>query len=1179
VARRIKSVTPLPNEPRDIEVVLQDGELNLQRGDAAASLAITRHQGMWQVLKTVVAMSVADVVGFGAKLRTLGVMSLAGCQRQTIPALFLLLFTPVTAFGENLPPQSIRVVVDNNYPPYVFQDNDGKLQGILIDQWRLWEKKTGIKVEIQGMDWSEALRRMEAGEFDVIDTVFKTEARSAFLDFSKPYTRIEVPIFFQRDISGITDLKSLTGFPVAAKAGDAAIDLLKQNDITTVLLFNNYESIVKAAQQRKVNVFVVDAPPALYFLNKLDIGTQFRRSAPINVGEFHRAVRKGNTALLKTVEAGFAAITPGELKQIEEKWYGTTLAGGFYLRYLGYVATAGVLFVLVLLGWNRALSREVKKRATALQESEVQFRLIMENLADMVAVLDLDGNRFYNSPSYRAILGDPDKLRGSSSFTEIHPEDRERVEQVFRETVRTGVGQRLEYRLLDQAGQARQIESQGSVIRDGQGKVSKVVVVSRDVTERKRAEIRIQYLNRVYAMLGDINQTIVRVRDQQELFTTACRIAVETGRFRLAWIGRLDPTSRKIEPVAHTGVNEGYLEQLNIVLGENINADGPTATAVRCGKHMVCNDIEHDPRMGSWREEALRRGYRASAAFPLKVGGRIIGAFNLYASEPGFFDEDELRLLDELATDISFAMEVNQREVERRQAEDELRWRTAFFEAEVDSSLDGILVVDSQGKKIIQNERMNELLKIPRHIAENKDDAQQLQFVTNQTKNPKQFIEKVAYLNSHPDEVSQDELELVDGTILERYSSPVRDKAGKYYGRIWTFRDITKSRKLEAQFRQSQKMEAFGQLAGGVAHDFNNILTVIHGNASLMFDEQLKPAERTDCVHQVVQAAERAASLTRQLLLFSRKQAMQPANLDLTEVVGGMTKMLKRILGEDIALQTDFAPDLPPVFGDAGMIEQVLLNLAVNSRDAMLRGGRLTITTGAEMVEQKQALQNPDSSPGLHIWLAVSDTGCGIAPENLPRIFEPFFTTKEVGKGTGLGLATVYGIVQQHHGWITVTSEIGKGTTVRAYFPAATGAKANEKNVSAVSQPPCGQETILVVEDDLSVRLLTTLLLQRCGYNILQADSGTAALEIWREHKGQIQLLLTDMVMPGGLTGRELAEQLGREQSGLKVIYISGYSLEFTKKELSLIEGRNFLQKPFSSLKLAQTVRDALDAK
>jgi ABC-type amino acid transport substrate-binding protein len=209
---------------------------------------------MWQVLKTAVAMSVADVVCFGAKLSARWVVFLAGCLRQTIPALFLLLLFPAaTAFGETTPPQSIRVVMDNNYPPYVFQDNDGKLQGILIDQWRLWEKKTGIKIEIQAMDWGEALRRMKAGEFDVIDTIFKTDERIAFFDFSKPYARIEVPIFFQRDISGITDLKSLKGFPVAAKTGDAAADLLKQNGINTVLLFNNYESIIKAAQQRKVS--------------------------------------------------------------------------------------------------------------------------------------------------------------------------------------------------------------------------------------------------------------------------------------------------------------------------------------------------------------------------------------------------------------------------------------------------------------------------------------------------------------------------------------------------------------------------------------------------------------------------------------------------------------------------------------------------------------------------------------------------------------------------------------------------------------------------------------------------------------------------------------------------------------------------------------------------------------
>jgi PAS domain S-box-containing protein len=260
----------------------------------------------------------------------------------------------------------------------------------------------------------------------------------------------------------------------------------------------------------------------------------------------------------------------------------------------------------------------------------------------------------------------------------------------------------------------------------------------------------------------------------------------------------------------------------------------------------------------------------------------------------------------------------------------------------------------------------------------------------------------------------------------EMIISPVFDSAGKIVNYVAVKRDVTQEVALETQLRQAQKMEAIGQLAGGVAHDFNNILTVIQGSASLLLNPQLKPAEKSDCSHQIIRAAERAAGLIRQLLLFGRKQVMQPVNLDLNEVVGGMTRMLKRILGEDIALRSDFASSLPPVFGDAGMIEQVVLNLAINSRDAMPGGGRLAIATGAETLDERQAQLNPDASPGPHVWLAVSDTGCGIPPENLPRIFEPFFTTKDVGKGTGLGLATVYGIIRQHRGWITVDSEPGK---------------------------------------------------------------------------------------------------------------------------------------------------------
>jgi len=286
-----------------------------------------------------------------------------------------------------------------------------------------------------------------------------------------------------------------------------------------------------------------------------------------------------------------------------------------------------------------------------------------------------------------------------------------------------------------------------------------------------------------------------------------------------------------------------------------------------------------------------------------------------------------------------------------------------------------------------------------------------------------------------------------NGTLYEEETSisPVFDSNGKIVNYVAVKRDVSQEVALETQLRQAQKMEIIGQLAGGVSHDFNNILTVIQGNASLLLNAELKPAEKTECTQQILHAAERAASLTRQLLMFSRKQVMQPANLSLNEVVAQMTKMLRRVIGENISLQSNYAANLPFIHADPGMIEQVLMNLVVNARDAMPAGGGLTIATGVKRFDQEQAEQIPGASPGLHVWLAVSDTGCGIAPDNLPRIFEPFFTTKEADKGTGLGLATVYGIVQQHRGWIAVISEVNKGTTFQIYFPAVVIAKPEKK--------------------------------------------------------------------------------------------------------------------------------------
>ena len=389
--------------------------------------------------------------------------------------------------------------------------------------------------------------------------------------------------------------------------------------------------------------------------------------------------------------------------------------------------------------------------------------------------------------------------------------------------------------------------------------------------------------------------------------------------------------------------------------------------------------------------------------------------------------------------------------------------------------------------------------------------------------------------------------------------------------------DITERINLEAQLRQAQKMESIGQLAAGVAHDFNNILTIIQGYSGLMLDRKNLDPELTDPLKQVAVAAERAANLTRQLLMFSRKQIMQPQELDLNEVIGNVTKFLRRILGEDITVHFNYSPNLPAIYADSGMIEQIIMNLAVNTRDALPRGGQLNIGTSVVEIGAAHVTANPEAREGNFVCLRFSDNGSGIPREILPRIFEPFFTTKEIGKGTGLGLATVYGIVKQHQGWIEVLTRQNEGTTFRVYLPSAE--RTAEKSVQLKSGTVRGgNEVILVVEDEPELRALVGEILTGSGYNVLEAASGPDALPVWDESLSKIDLLLTDMVMPGNMTGRELAEKLKAQKPRLKVIYTSGYSVETIGKDFAFKRGLNFLQKPYHPLALLKVVRDCLDS-
>ncbi|HWQ37106.1 MAG TPA: PAS domain S-box protein [Burkholderiales bacterium] len=404
---------------------------------------------------------------------------------------------------------------------------------------------------------------------------------------------------------------------------------------------------------------------------------------------------------------------------------------------------------------------------------------------------------------------------------------------------------------------------------------------------------------------------------------------------------------------------------------------------------------------------------------------------------------------------------------------------------------------------------------------------------------------------------------------------PVRNAAGEVERIVGVARDITERRQLEEQLRQAQRLEAIGQLAGGVAHDFNNILTSILMEAELAAEADGLPGEVRESLAQIRTAAERAAGLTRQLLLFSRRQVLQPRVLDLNEVVAGVAKLLQRIIGEDIRLQLDLHPGPLWTRADVGTLDQVLMNLAVNARDAMPEGGRLFVETGAEQVGERP--RHPEARPGAYVWVRVRDTGVGIPREVLPRIFEPFFTTKEPGKGTGLGLAMVYGVVRQQHGWVEVESEPGRGATFQVFLPAAP-ALADEAPVGGERRVPGGSETVLLVEDDAAVRQVTRTVLARHGYRVVEAGSGVEALEVWRAHRERVALVVTDLVMPGGVSGHELARRLRAERPGLKVIFMSGYSAAVAEREAGVRDGENFLQKPFPAERLLETVRRCLDA-
>ncbi|HEY6035540.1 MAG TPA: PAS domain S-box protein, partial [Kofleriaceae bacterium] len=708
--------------------------------------------------------------------------------------------------------------------------------------------------------------------------------------------------------------------------------------------------------------------------------------------------------------------------------------------------------------------------------------------------IDLPTNKVTLSPEARLIFGDVQT--GAELRERIHPEDRDRVSDGRREQLLEGKIVDEEARVIRPDGAIRIIHSRLQLLRHSDGRPRSFFATSQDVTDEREAEM-------------SQRETEVRFRAFVDHASDALFL--------------MDSEARVID------VNQEACESLGYTRDELLGAAPHEFDLQATPAFIEALRRRFATEQGQTFETTYRR--KDGSTFPVEVRVRV------------FWDGE--RRLVALARDIT----------DRKRAEQKLRDSEERFRRMIENASDLISVVNRDGVFRFQSPGVMRMLG---YKPEDMLGKVCLDFIhPGDVAKKREALDQALAHPGTPITVEQ-RVRRADGAwrVLQTIAQSLPDEGEGYI--VLNSRDLTESRQLEEQLRQAQKMEAIGQLAGGVAHDFNNILAAIMMQTGLSNVPGV-PDDVRENLEQIQLAAERAAELTRQLLMFSRRQMMQPRDVDLNDLVKSLAKMLQRIIGETVALRLDLDPQPLVTRVDPGMMDQMLMNLAINSRDAMSTGGTLVIQTRRE---------------GAAVQLRVHDTGAGISPEVLPRIFEPFFTTKEAGKGTGLGLATVFGIVQQHQGSVHVASEPGQGTTFTVTIPlSGTGQVAAPKIRNA---PRGTNELVLVVEDDASVRKITRRTLERAGYRVVEAEHGRAALEMWDGLADKPVLLLTDLVMPG-MSGHQVAAALRAYSPGLRVLYTSGYSAENAGKELELRGGENFVQKPFAPSMLLEAVRRCLD--
>jgi two-component system, cell cycle sensor histidine kinase and response regulator CckA len=796
---------------------------------------------------------------------------------------------------------------------------------------------------------------------------------------------------------------------------------------------------------------------------------------------------------------------------------------------------------------------ERRRAEHAQKRAEERFRSLFENAVEGIFQTTPEGRLLSANPALARMCGyaSPAEMMETvsdvSQSVYLEPQRREEFKQLMEEN---GVVEAFEYQIRRKNGATIWVSEHARAVRDADGRIVSYEGTMEDITDHKRAELERQV---TFEIIHAVNVTdklddllgLIHLALNKVLYAENCFVALfepATGMFHFPF----------------------FVDQYDVAPPPQKVGRSCTAYVYRTGQAMLIPQAKFDHLAEQGEVELVGTPSPSWLGVPLRTPAATIGVLVVqHYQDENAYTERDLEFLSSVGGQIAFAIERKRAEEKVRDSEARLRVLIEQLPAvlwTVDKDLHFTSVLGAGLTRL--GLKPNQL--VGQSLLDYFETADQT------------FLPIAAHRRAVAGEAMTFHVEWKSGSYA-CHAEPLRDARGEVQGAICMSLDITDRKQLEEQLRQAQKMEAVGRLAGGIAHDFNNLLMVIQGYADLLADRLPTGDPLRRNAEQIQMAAQRATSLTRQLLAFSRKQMLAPKVLNVQAVVADMEKILRRLIGEDVALETSSAPDLGLVKADRSQIEQVILNLAVNARDAMPQGGRLTIETMNVELDASYAHPPAVLSPGKYVMLAVTDNGSGMDAETQAHIFEPFFTTKEKGKGTGLGLATVYGIVKQSGGYVWVYSEPGRGTSFKIYLPRIeeehSGAK-RDLRPDTLSLPR-GSETVLLVEDEKGVRELAREYLEMSGYTVIEAENGYMALELAAMHAGQIHLLMTDVVMPG-ISGRELAERVSQIRQGIKILYMSGYTDQAVVHHGILETDAVLLQKPFTAAKLASKLREIL---